>query len=204
MVKQKSQRNRSVLMFVLLVLAACVTDNSLLLADNFCAPNTSQQAEPPKYLGQALTYLKINPGSHRVTDPCKELSFLTERVDELQQKHVRFQQSNGGVPVWGQQLIVHLNAENVATSTTGSIRPILQKISNETKIDKALAATAAINAIGEGANAQDSKLYIYLHEDAPRLVHVVTVTKNLRRTLIFVDAETGLVLNQISATPSQN
>jgi bacillolysin len=204
MLKQNSRQRISALIFALPVLAACATDNSLLLAENVCPSNTSAQTDSPKYLGQALAYLKANSSNHRVTDACRELMFLDERVDDLQQKHIRFQQSYDGVPVWGQQLLVHLNAENVATSTTGSLQPIAQKISIEPKLDKTIAANTATNAVGEGAKMQDSKLYVYLHQGAPRLVHTVTVMKSLRRTLIFVDAETGVVLNQISATPSQN
>ncbi|MGB8338332.1 MAG: hypothetical protein WCD07_06080 [Burkholderiales bacterium] len=204
MQKSKSRRRRPALLFVLPILTACVTDNSILLADNLCAAKTSQQPDQAKYLGQALAYLKANPGAHRVTDPCKELTFLSERVDDLRQKHIRFQQSYYGVPVWGQLLLVHLNADNVATSTTGSIQPITQKISVEPKLAKTIAINTAASAVGEGGKAQDSQLYVYMHDGAPRLVHMITIMKSLRRTMVFVDAETGLVLNQISASPSQN
>ncbi len=189
-------------LFALQMLSACATDNSLQLAD--CAAFTSAQSEQAKFLAPSLAYLKANPGAHRVTDPCKELTFINERVDELKQKHVRFQQSHEGVPVWGQQILVHLNAQDVANSTTGSIQPIAQKISIVPRLDKAAAANTATNAVGDGANAQDNQLYIYTHEGLPRLVHMVTVMRSLRRSMVFVDAETGLVLNRISASPSQN
>jgi bacillolysin len=189
-------------LFALPLLPACAVDNNVLGGD--CATITNQQADQPQYAVRALAYLKANPGEHRVTDPCKELTFVTERSDELQQKHVRFQQSYEGIPVWGQQLIVHFNAQNVATSTSGSIQPITQKIATKPKIDGVTASATTMNAMGDGAKAQDNALYIYQHKGAPRLVYIVNVMKNLRRTMIFVDAETGLVLTQISASPSQN
>ncbi|MEY4730104.1 MAG: hypothetical protein RL020_1262 [Pseudomonadota bacterium] len=204
MLKTRSSQRHFILMFVLPVLTACVSDNALTQTTGSCPPLTSQASEQPKYLAQAQTYLKANPGSHRVTDPCTELIFARERIDELQQKHVRFQQSYQGIPVWGQQIIVHFNAQDVVTSTTGSIQPITQKISIEPRIDKSIAANTAANALGEGARANDNKLSIYQHDGMPHLVHVVDVMQSMRRTMVFVDADTGLVLNQISASPNRN
>ncbi len=204
MFKLPSQPRVTIIMLMLPLLLACVTDKSMTQANGNCVPAASPSAEQAQYFALAQAYLKANPGSHRVTDPCKELLFIAERIDDLQQKHVRFQQSYEGIAVWGQQLIVHFNAQDRVTSTTGSIIPIAQKISVEPTLDKEIAANAAINAIGDNAKAQDSQLFIYLHEGVPRLVHKLNVMKSLRRTTVFVDAENGVVLNQISASPSQN
>jgi bacillolysin len=195
---------RYLLLLIVFLLPACASDNAQLRANSGCPSISTQQMTKSKYAATALAYLKANPGEHRVTEPNRELTFLCEDVDELQQKHVRFQQSYEGVPVWGQQVIVHLSAQDQATSTSGRIEPIAQKIPTKPKLDKTVASATAANAAGEGWKAQDSMLYVYPHQGEPRLAHLVNVSKGLQRAMIFVDAETGLVLNQISASPSTN
>jgi bacillolysin len=192
------------LIVVLPLLPACASDSALLRANGGCPSIAEQQSMKSKYAAPALTYLKANPGEHGVTEPDKQLTFLCENVDELQQKHVRFQQSYEGVPVWGRQVIVHFDKQDQATSTSGGIQSIAQKLVTKPKLDKSVAATTASKAAGDGWKARDSVLYVYPHEGAARLAHLVNVTKGLERAMIFVDAETGVVLNQISASPSTN
>ncbi len=192
------------LILILPLLPACASDSALMRANGGCPSIAAQQTNQAKYATAALTYLKVSPGEHRVTDPNKELTFLCENVDELQQKHVRFQQSYEGIPVWGQQVIVHFDKQDQATSTSGNIQSITQKLVTKPKLDKYIASTTATKAAGEGWKARDSVLYVYPQEGGARLAHLVNVAKGLERAMIFVDAETGIVLNQISASPSAN
>ena len=192
------------LLIALPFLPACASDSALLRANGGCPSVAEQQNMKAKFAAPALSYLKANSGEHGVTEPDKQLTFLCENVDELQQKHVRFQQSYEGVPVWGRQVIVHFDREDLATSTSGGIQSIAQKIATQPKLDKYIASTTAAKAAGQGWKARDSVLYVYPHEGDARLAHLVNVAKGLERAMVFVDAETGIVLNQISASPSAN
>lgn len=194
---------RVAIVCILPLLPACASDTALRV--NAGCPATAElQSAKPKYAAPALAYLKANPGAHRVTDPSKQLTFLCESVDELQHKHARFQQSHEGIPVWGRQLIVHFNARDQVSSTSGAIEPITQSVATQPKLDRSIASNTAARQAGEGWKARDSTLYLYAHEGRMRLAHLVNATKGLQREMIFVDAETGAVLNQISASPSSN
>jgi bacillolysin len=195
---------RLVFMFILPLLPACASENALLRANGGCPPGAGQQSAVPKYVAPALVYLKTNPGKHGVTQPSKQLTFLCESIDELRQKHARFQQSYEGIPVWGQQLIVHFNAQDQVSSTSGGIQPVPGNVATKPKLDKAIASAKAASAAGEGWKARDSTLYLYAHKGAMRLAHLVNVAKGLQRAMVFVDADTGAVLNQISASPNTN
>lgn len=192
------------LILVLPLLPACASDSALMRVNGGCSSIAEPQIAKPKYAAPALAYLKANPGDHRVIEPAKQLTFLCETVDELQQKHVRFQQSYDGIPVWGQQVIVHFDKQDQATSTSGGIQTIAQALVTKPKLDKSIASTTASKAAGAGWKARDSVLYVYPQEGGLRLAHLVNVAKGLERAMIFVDAETGIVLNQISASPSSN
>lgn len=194
---------RFAILLVLPLLPACASDSAMLRANGGC-PAADQPSTKPKYLDQALAYLKLKSSEIGLVEPAKQLTFLCESVDEIKQKHIRFQQSHEGIPVWGRQLIVHLDAKNQASSTSGSVVPIAAKMVTKPKLDKAIASATAAKAAGEGWKAQDSLLYVYPSEGAARLAHLVNVKKGLQRSMIFVDAETGIVLNQISASPSTN
>lgn len=192
------------LILTLPLFPACASDSALMRANAGCPSIAQQQAAKPKYAAQALAYLSANPGEHGVTDPSKQLTFLCENVDELQQKHVRFQQTYDGIPVWGQQVIVHFDKQDQATSASGGIQSITQKLVTKPKLDKSIASTTATKAAGEGWKARDCVLYVYPQEGGARLAHLVNVSKGLQRSMVFIDTETGVVLNQISASPSTN
>jgi bacillolysin len=195
---------RFAILLALPLLHACASDCAMMRANGGCPSVVEQQTTQSKYAAQALIYLKANPGEHGVTEPSKQLTFLCENVDELQQKHVRFQQSYDGVPVWGRQVIVHFDKQDQATSTSGAIQSITQKVMAKPKLDKSAALSTAAKTAGEGWKAQSSSLYVYPQEGAPRLAHLVNVSKGLQRSMIFIDAETGVVLNEISASPTTN
>jgi Zn-dependent metalloprotease len=193
---------RFAILLVLPLLPACASDSAMLRTNGGCPVGAEQPSAKPKYLDQALAYLTLKSGEIGLLEPAKQLTFLCENVDEIKQKHVRFQQSHEGIPVWGQQLIVHLDAQDQASSTSGSVAPVAANIVTKPTLDKTIASATAAKAAGEGWKAQDSMLYFYPSEGTTRLAHLVNVKKGLQRSMVFVDAQTGIVLNQISASPS--
>ncbi len=55
--------------------------------------------------------------------PEQELQLLTVNSDNLDMKHVRYNQSKNGIPIYGAQTIVHLSKESDVSSINGNIVP---------------------------------------------------------------------------------
>jgi len=58
-----------------------------------------------------------------VADPEKDLSFFKRSSDSLGMTHLRYGQNYNGVPVFGGQIIVHLDNSNAVNSANGNIVP---------------------------------------------------------------------------------
>ena len=59
-----------------------------------------------------------------IKDSNRELKLLKETKDNLGMNHLKYNQRWQGVPVYGGQIIVHLNSKQAITSINGNIYPI--------------------------------------------------------------------------------
>ena len=150
----------------------------------------------------ALAYIKKNCDGCGITDVSRELVFLNESVDAIQQKHVRFQQVKNDVPVWGGQLIVHFDKHDEPTRIKGSFLSGLEQVETHSIVTTDEAEATAVAVKGEGWHAVGSVLYVYMHESSPKLVYHVTLTHGMERWFVFVDAHDGAVLHQVTVMPS--
>lgn len=155
-----------------------------------------------RYGVRALMYLEKNRDRYGIVDARNELAFLREDIDTLGQKHVRFQQVQSGVPVWGHQLIVHFDQRDQAMRVTGSFLPGLGRIDVRPRISAEEAAVTAVSVKGTGWRATDNTLYIYSLASRPHLAWHVTLKRGLDRWFIFVNANDGAVLHQITGAPT--
>lgn len=147
---------------------------------------------------RALAYLEQHSTKYGIMDVFGELAFMSETVDQLQQKHVRFQQIKSGVPVWGRQLIVHFDERGEAMNITGAFLSGLGRIDVQPHVSTDAAAATAVALKGEGWRAANKVLCIYLHEFQPLLAYHITLTRGLERWFVFVDASDGTVLHQVT------
>ncbi|MFH1207497.1 MAG: M4 family metallopeptidase [Patescibacteria group bacterium] len=77
-------------------------------------------ADPAEIAGQAM---KEYGGFFGLKQPDQELQLLAVNSDSLSMKHVRYNQSSNGVPVFGAQTIVHLTKDSDIASINGNTIP---------------------------------------------------------------------------------
>lgn len=160
----------------------------------FSTPGTGTKAE------KSLEFIAGKRDVYRIDQPENEFKILDESTDDLGLSHVRFQQVYRGVPVWGNQIIVHFADDTTIYLTGGQIMPTpdINVVPSISEID---ARNAALNDLKgtidtTGAIIQ-SEVVIYPNEGDPRLSRLLTITDSDNpsfRWRVFVDAQTGSVL----------
>lgn len=155
-----------------------------------------------RFGARALSYLEQNGGRYGIVSASGELVYLNESIDNLQQKHVRFQQVIKGIPVRGRQLVVHFNERDEVVSVTGAFLSGLGQIDVRPRVSAITVAATAASFKGEGWRATDTVLCIYPHGAHPLLAYHITLTRGLERWFVFVDARDGTVLHQITGMPT--
>ncbi len=141
-----------------------------------------------------------------ITDTQAELVVDEVISDDLGMQHVRMNQVYLGVPVFGAQVVVHMNDAGIL-SINGTYLP---DVSVETTpvLSAADAQQLAVNAVSKddpSATAQAPNLYIYdtgllqRRQGERALAYAVPVHAETLDEQVWVDAHTGLVLNRISS-----
>jgi Zn-dependent metalloprotease len=166
----------------------------------------------PEPVSRALAFLDAYRDLYRLESPRAEL-YLRRLVSDGGGHHVFFGQHREGIPVFGAELAVHLDADHV-TGTNGSwLVPPLPAA--ETRIAAADAERIALAAAGEGAAATGVPRLLYVDTSslggqqtgsAPRLVWRVPVTASAGATApgqYLVDAADGAVVLHLPATFEQ-
>ena len=160
----------------------------------------------------ARTFLVQHGTLFGLADQNSQLKLLAVDKDKLGFKHFRYQQLHDGLPVFGQQLVVHAKDDRV-TSVGGRITPNIGHA--EPKLDAAAAAQRALaatrkNLVAEGGSstpltaqgAQQLGWYT-LQDGTPRLAYEVVVgAREDQRWQMYVDAASGEVLDKWSLVHS--
>ncbi|MGZ4107731.1 MAG: hypothetical protein ACXVDE_07495 [Tumebacillaceae bacterium] len=153
----------------------------------------------------ALTFLDSVKELYHVDKPKK--SFQLKRVDqdELGMKHVRLTHMVNNIPVWGDELIVHVDKNNVVRSINGPFTADVEKNTERIGEPKIDSATAIKNAQAEVQISQPSAkptaaLYYfpYPDPDTVTLTYIVSVQDESAPAdwKVFVDAVTGDVVHK--------
>ncbi len=155
----------------------------------------------------ARQFLRENAALLRINDPDDEFAVMKTERDALGMTHIRYQQTYGGLEIWGSDVFVHLDAANRFDSFNGRYRPspVLLDTRPQRHISEADAIAAAQKAYGEGGRAEIQKKVIWYDEDD--VAHVtwqVLLERGLiDRWIYFVDAESGEVVKKYSLIRDQ-
>ena len=161
--------------------------------------------------GVANQFMKEYGSYFGLSDPSRELSVSQEQEDELGMKHVRYDQQYQGVPVYGGQLIVHLNKDLAIKSANGRVVPdvsldVNPKISKEEAISKAKTLWKEQFNLDE-AEVLGADLYVFnktLIENKldPNFYLVWQVelynSESVTHELFFIDARSGKLVYQLT------
>jgi Zn-dependent metalloprotease len=142
-----------------------------------------------------------------VSDARTQLRYVGATTDALGQRHVRFEQVAGGVPVYDGVVTVHL--ARAADALKGFTAGVSRATSGAASSPSITAAQARGVAIGQVANAKlvsAPRLVVYtgvpLGSRPAALSWAVDVTSTTRpdRKLVFVDAASGRVTDALDRT----
>ncbi|MDH4156457.1 MAG: hypothetical protein OEW00_04180, partial [candidate division Zixibacteria bacterium] len=155
-------------------------------------------------LDKTLAFIASRPEAFRMASPGNELELLSEKTDRFGRTHLRFQQVYEGLPVWGCQTIVHFQDEQTIYLVGGQTIPT-PALSTSPAIAEAEAGATAVAELRDQYSPDElqteARLVIYPNDGEPRLAQLVTVTgtrSGAVRWLVFVDAQTGVILHKFS------
>lgn len=179
----------------------------------------SKPGGPLAAKAMAIEFFNENAALFQLENPEKELQAVDEVSDALGKTHVKFNQFYHGVPVWGHDIVAHLNENNQVYAINARYAPTPKSIdvnrltiSSQSAVQVAraeLEKTMKIEQLPDWArsilNYQEpqAKKYIWIEDKSqqPRLVWHVQIRPNLRDNwYYFVDAQNGAILEKYNAT----
>ncbi len=151
----------------------------------------------------AKKFLTDNRKLLKLSDPTEELAPEKQWVDRLGTKHFRYQQTYKGIPLWGKELMVHLNTGDSVYLCQGRYEPTpeLLDITPEITVEQAL--EAAKSHLGITTNClypSKAELVIYTaSDDSKILAYQVDIFPGIdQRWLYFVNAHNGAIIHRIN------
>lgn len=163
-----------------------------------------------RYGDIAYAFLESRKDILKIQNPRAEFKIISESVDHLGLKHIKFQQIYEEIPVWGKELAVHLDRQNSVYMFQGNSVPTIQDVSTEPRISEQKAAEYAkqkqeASKEKNGWEAKDGKLYVYIVKGSvPRLTYKITLVKGISdKQHYFVDALNGEILHKITGIQHQ-
>ena len=163
-------------------------------------------------LRRSVAYLRRHGSAVGLRDPENELLLLMAKQDDLGQTHVRLDQVYKGVPVFGRQIITHLDHIAVR-KTSGTAFAGVQGMDTTPKLTEAQAVAAAKSALGDsGGSAKEpkAKLVILPARDGSSeatltyqvQIFVEHLSKAPERHEYFVNAENGDIVWHFNSLPT--
>ena len=151
----------------------------------------------------AQTFLNDNKALLKLKDPDKELVLKQAWSDDLGASHYRYQQIVNDVPVYGKQLLVHLDGSDKVYMFNGRYEPSPEQFRTVPEITQKQALNAALLHMGRAGatiTADSSDLVIYTRPDGQMVLsYVLVISAGLSESwTYFIDALTGEFVHRIS------
>lgn len=183
-----------------LIIAVRATNLSAALEDDV---QFRARQDTDQYAAVAVAWLSAYRTLFRLDDPGNELSAKSVVSDQLGLKHVRLQQQYAGIPVWGAEIIVHLNEANHVYLVQGRYLPTPSRVQTVPSVTTQTAyqiVAGSLSGVSADCAGCRSELVIFpLEGNAPRLAHRVSASAGPTNAwAVMVDAETGAILDRIS------
>ncbi|GGF12314.1 hypothetical protein GCM10011383_24430 [Hymenobacter cavernae] len=176
-------------------------------------------ARPGSPEAASLAFLQELRQELGVQQPAQEFQVTEASRDNLGQTHVHLRQTWKGLPVYGSEVIVHLDAQGQPTLFSGrhfrspkaltSVTPALAAADAAAKAETKLRTKTNVKPLSADAkkllayDGPSSELVIYHATPSSASVlawHITTRPSLVQRWESFVDARTGAVLNQYESS----
>jgi Zn-dependent metalloprotease len=145
----------------------------------------------------SLAYLQARAAEWGIRNAYEEFRLRQVARDALGQTHVRLDQVYQGVPVFGQQLIVHFDRDGTPQSATGAYLAGIAASTQPAISSQEARAVTRQRFPGALAKTPEAELVLYPEDGDVRLVYRVVLKddETPRRIVAFVDAMTGQVVH---------
>jgi Zn-dependent metalloprotease len=139
----------------------------------------------------------------KINNPRKEFTAIDVKIDDLNYKHIRFQQVMENIPIWGRELSIHLNGKNQVYLVQGHSEPTLKNVPAVAGISEQTAIHVSKDAVSGGKNGWEvteiTKAIFMVDDRIPRLSYKITLVMGIMgREYYFVDAMDGKILHRIT------
>lgn len=159
-------------------------------------------------LETAREFLRANRSLLLLADPDSELSTRQRTQDELGYRHLKFEQRFRGLPVWPNELIVHLDRETSVYLMNGTFVPTprLPTLKPVVSAKSALRIALAEAAGARPAKTGEPELFVYAPGTRPaRLAWRVVVSPSIMESwLVVIDAINGARLAKINQVHTED
>ena len=151
----------------------------------------------------AEKFLMDNRNLLKLSEPTKELVPKRHWVDRCGTKHFRYQQTYQEIPLWGKELMVHLNAYDSVYLCQGRYEPTpeLLDVTPNITANEALEATKShLGITTDCPHPPKTELVIYTANDGRMtLTYKVEISPSIdQRWIYFIDTDNGTVVHRIN------
>jgi len=142
-----------------------------------------------------LQFLQENPEVFKIQSAATELHLLRSDDDELGFTHYRYARLLKEVPVFGDELILHVNKEGQLYMVNGHYHPTQVVKSEPALSSKKAGAIALEQGKAQGMQSiEKSGLVFYPVQGALHLAWEILLSGGMNKWVYFVDAQDGAVL----------
>ena len=129
-----------------------------------------------------LSYIADNKAIYNLADPVIELSVTSNTTDDLGFRHILLHRRHNSIPIWGDELLFHINAENVLYLYSGHYHPSLSAdFTTQPTLTAKQAEAAAAAALSLSIyEARETSLIIHFSSASPLLAYHLIIGKSAR------------------------
>jgi bacillolysin len=142
-----------------------------------------------------MQFVKENLQLFKLLAPDQELRLLRSKEDELGFTHYRYERLHKGVPIYGDELILHVNAESHIYQANGQYHPSLTAAAKPAITAQKADTLALERGVTHKMRVVDkSTLVFYPVQEDLRLAWYVILSGGMNKWDYFIDAQTGALL----------
>ncbi len=142
-----------------------------------------------------LAFMAVNPEIFKLHQPANELKVKSDRTDELGYQHLRFSRLHQNIPIWNDDLVIHINKKGEAYLVNGRYHAS-QEIVGQAVVSAEKAAAVALDAAKEKKldRVDENEPVWYPAGAGLRLAHHLVLSGENKSWDYFVAADNGEIL----------